>query len=352
MSVFRDYLRSEYAANPADLGGLADAACRLVRVRRSRWRGYRVARGAEVKVKGEEVPAEAVSKLRWDLLPEATKKVFSAVEKSVKDALDRYATGGRMAQDDETKLSSLVGNGVVVVDSLKFPRLKQLLDASAEALAREADDLCTEEGYAKLLEGIRKKVGETHWPGVVSLIPGRDKLRSKFGLTYELLPVRLAPDPDRDEEPAAAAGRGNAAMDVLEVAVRQPRERLAEACEHFADVLAHPAPGGTRVVGVSDAGRKRVVPAKTVRAVVDEVDAFGGFDRFADDRLREALAQLRSRLPRAAADDAATARHLSADDAAAIDLAGAAAYVARAARDEAGMCAGLAAARVNAARAA
>jgi len=240
---FREILEDEYAVNPSRLGSLADSAFRLVRVRRKWWRGQRVISDGSVIVGDTAVIGEAVSDPRWNLLPAYVKEEFSALESSVNRVLESYACGGKYASG--TGMESLVGNGVYVVDSVVWPRVKSLLDAAADQWGIKADALCSGDGYSRLVTSVREKVAagigttevtddgrpkaEVMVDRAVSLIPRPDELRKKFALSYEIMPVRLAPD-QSDSDSDVARGRRSAALDVLESAVRVPREKLASAC--------------------------------------------------------------------------------------------------------------------------
>jgi len=295
---FREILEDEYSVNPSRLGSMADAAFRLVRVRRKWWRGQRVISDGSVVVGDTAVIGEAVSDPRWNLLPAYVKEEFSALEASVNKVLDSYACGGKYATG--TGMESLVGNGVYVIDSVVWPRVKSLLDAAANQWGEKADALCSSDGYSKLIELVREKVAsgigsteitedgrsksEVTVDRACALVPRPDELRKKFALSYEIMPVRLAPD-QSDNDSDVARGRKSAALDVLEAAVRVPRERLAVAC-------------GKLAVAAREAVTGDSVRSTTVAAVSRAVSEFKDRNGRSDPVLASALFNLTEKLGR------------------------------------------------------
>lgn len=351
-SRFRQFLENEYAADPSQLGGLADRVCRLVRVVRSHWRGQYKIRRAKVLVDNEEIDPKVVGGLTWKFLPKDIRREFAALENSIDRALRLYSVGG--GHSSERQMASLVGNGVYVVDTAYWPRLQSLLEAAAQSWAQIADRLCTEEGYEELMRKIREAVGDDHFEAEKRRFPSRHLLRSKFGLHYEVLPVRLAPDTDRDAEPGVARGRRSVVLDAIESVVRGPREALADALEHFANTLTTPAPSGDPVNDrIARPGtcqpdgntyRPRVVRVATVAAVSAALEQYRSFGRYVDPELRSALQLLVQFWPTRSEDDEHLARTLTRSDSDAVRYAVLALRVAQAARDENGMCAAIASA--------
>lgn len=346
ISNFTDWLRTEFAARPEAFGRLAQQSLAVVAVSTSRWRGQRLIQTAEISVGGRKVENEAATtKPRWTLLPDDLKSQFDAIALGVQQCIAMYAVnngdGGK--DDDEDGVEPLVlRRGMYAVDAANLPRLKALLLNARRHWNRLADDLCTEEGHAKLLDQVKDKVGVSLFPVVAPLVPNRSTLRTKFGLRFYKMPIRLdaPPDATADEREGAAA----AALEALETVVRRPRESLAAACDALAVQLVA-ADGTARVPVRTDKTTGAVVPGRrtiktaSVLAGRKAADAFAAFGGFVDPELKAAVATLAALLPDEKGAAEAVAAKLREDDALAVAVGAAANKVAALARDEDLMCA-------------
>lgn len=335
-TTFRDWLAREYDADPQKLGGLADGMFRLVRVQRSRWRGRATVTDGHVTVGGSEAPPAAVSRPSWNLLPDAVREQFAALEGVVDAALKLYACGG-LHDDSDDAPRVLVGNGVYVVDAGNWPRLETILRETAARWAAAADALCTEDEYQAMVDQVREKVGgEDLFARVEGLIPARAALRNKFGLVYFPLPVRMAPEADRRRDAQAENGRRAVVVEAVEAAVRGPRQRLADALTQFADLLAKPDGSPHRPVGKDGRPRPRTVRVTSVARVQEELAALPAQP---DAATRQAIDQLTPYLVGPDSGRGDLARVLAANDETAATTAGLCRAAAAALTDDANLCA-------------
>lgn len=363
---FSDWLKAEYARHPEAYGDLAQQSLVVVAVSVRRWRGQRLIKAAEVAVSGVPLGVTAVTtQPRWSLVPERVRAEFDAVALGVTDLIESMTANSGQAgeDDDEGETSSLIfRRGLHIVDAANWPRLVKLLGVARTQWNRLADDLCTEEGYAALREDVAKRVrGAIAAEGdfkvgaeavdalvakVVSLVPSPSALRTRFGITFLKLPIRLDQPVESD-----TPGGPSVALEAIEVAVRKPREALAKAADAFASQLVEPGPDGklraaqptrkTKNKGVVTV--RRSTAGRSVQAAGAAARDFLGFGGFVDPELRAAVEVWAAELPVDAGAADAVAKTLRDDDALALACAEKALKVAALARDESQMCAAVAA---------
>jgi hypothetical protein len=343
---FAAWLESRYEADPDKFGRFAGASLRLVSLRRRRWRGQRIIKNSKVEVDGRAVNEKSITRSRWDLIPDRVKALFSSLEASADQVMAMCVSSG--ASDDEARAGvSLLNRGIYAIPSPAWAAFDAAMTKVAEAWDRTADQLCTEDGYAELVKEIEDKLGAEDFQLAQRYVPTRAELRPKFGLEWSVLPVSLEAAPSDDA--ARKAGTKAVALEVLEAVVRGPRERLAEACSNFANVLTVPTPGGgwaaKQTVRKDKHGNpvpgKRGVQTDSVRAVRTAIDEFLRYQGFAD---AETVAMAKALSTRVAAADGparAIARRLTDDDDEALDLAADLRTMAEVAADETRMCQGL-----------
>lgn len=335
---FRRWLEESYAENPAAVGAFANRSCKLVRVSQRWYRGHKVvADDTTVTVGGEAVGSEATTRPRWKLLPKAVADEFADLGRGVENLLTLHCASG--ADDDDGRRPLLTGGGNYAVAAENWPRLWALLEAAREAWARAADRWTTDDGYAEFHRLLAEQLGEADYKRVKDLVPVRDRLRAKFALDVTPLPVRLVVDSDDPAERKAAAG---AVVELLEAAVRRPREAAADAWLALALQLVEG--DGTKALDPpARNGRagSRSVRGQSVRAARRAVTALHAWHGYLDDALLGAAAAVRAELPDEAAAAGEVAKKLNRSDDEALRVGRILLKAARAAADEAGMCAGL-----------
>jgi hypothetical protein len=109
MNDFKKFLDAEYTSDPAGLSRFATTTCKLVRVTRRWWRGYRTMDRAEITVAGEHVKADNATQPRWKLIPDEVKEEFANFDRSVDLIVKSNCV---FAQEDENgRLPLLTGGG-------------------------------------------------------------------------------------------------------------------------------------------------------------------------------------------------------------------------------------------------
>lgn len=357
---FREWLEGELAVDQVGYGAYAQDNFRLVQVRRRRWRGHYVMREAAVEVGGRKVAEASTTRPRWKLVPGSMELQFGALDRMIDSVLaaarkrevdgrkagiarDRGSERAPRAEDDAEKF--LTGRGAHVVPAAEWPAVKETLARAQAAWDSAADRWCTEEGYEELHEELKEQLGEDY-EQAKGHIPTRESLRAKFGMQFSPLKIGLVAAADDDAQDRE--GLRLQVAEILEEAVRTPREGAAAVFELLAMQLTVPGPGGglealrhTRKDAKTGQDVKigRSVRAETVleaRRAADE-------RLLSDPALEEARAALRRELPADEAAAKAAAKTLNTDDDAALRVAKLLLAAALAARDEDGMCAALAA---------
>lgn len=344
---FREFLRRTYAADPAAVGEFANQSCVLVRVNQRYFRGQKIVTDdATVAVKGETVGENAVTRPRWKLLPDKVGKEFQEFGRAVDLLLSVHcATGG---EDDEGGRPLLTGGGNFAVAAETWPRLSRILDSLAEAWGKAADRWTTEDGYAEYHRLLREQLGDADYARVKELVPDRTALRARFELKVQILPVRLVTDATN---PAVREAAADAVTELLDAAVRKPREAAAAAWRSLAFQLVVEESGGRVVpytpppVHYKDGtvrNRGRGVQGKSIETAVRGGVTLKAWAAYLDDSLAEALQAVTAELPTAADAARQFAQKLNSEDVEAVRVGKLLLTAARAAENEAGMCEGLA----------
>lgn len=350
MSAFRDFLDGTYAADPAAVAEFASSALTFVRIRRRWWRGYRKAAEAEVAVGGEKVD-KATTRPSWKLCPDQVLDEFRAFGDAVDRVIGQYCFVP--GDDDETgaavaAAAVLVGNGRYAVDSAVWPRLAGVLADVERKWGEAADRWTTEDGYARLHAALGEQLGAATYDLVKDLVPDRHALRARFGLDYRVAPVRIAP-PTPGAAAAARASHRAELVDLLDLAVRAPREAAAGVWDGLAArLVAGDPPEPVRPTRPGADGQPvpttRRISARTLLPARRATEDLGRAERYLDEPLRAVRDRVLAELPAAADALSAVAEILNTDDTAAARVGKLLLTAAAAARDEAGMCAGLGAA--------
>jgi hypothetical protein len=321
--MLREWIAKEYAADPAGVGGFARKSCRLVRVHRRQYHGRPQVVDAAVEVGGKKVDEGAVTRPRWKLVPDPVRVQFAALETTLDVLIATHGSTG--AESDETS-PFLLGRGVYVIDAAAWPVVERALTVVQEKWAAAADRWCTEDGYDEFHARLKEQLGEADYTAAKDLVPGRAALRRKYGLDFTPVHVRLVPEPG--DAPADASALAGTVVEVLEAAVRRPRERAKAPWAALADQLVTSGADGTPTV------RKRVRTDKTTgkttvvargvrgtsvvsaREAADVVTAHP----MVEAELRDAAKAVARELPGTEAEATQIAKKLNADDIYAVNV--------------------------------
>lgn len=347
MSIFKKFLDKEYRADPTGLSRFATAACTLVRINRRWWRGYKTMDKAEITVAGEQIKSDNTTQPRWKLIPDQVKEEFVNFEKAV-DILIR-ANCVFASEDENGRLPLLTGGGNYAVDAANWPRVKALLRQAQQKWGECADRWCTDDGYKEFHQLLKDKYGETDYDRVRDLVPPAKKLRRCFGLDVVVLPIRLAEDVGDD--PDAEVGRREAITELLETAVRRPREDAAAAWRNLAEQLVEFDNGRQALVartvwrtvdGQKTPGARRVQgrSVAAARAATDALSARSG--RYMEPALVDAVQAVLGEIPAGDGPAKSAAAKLNMNDTDALRVGKMLLDAAAVADDEAGMCLGVA----------
>lgn len=345
--TFKKFLADEYSTDPTGISRFATTACKLVRITRRWWRGYKMMDKAEVTIAGEQIRDKITTKPRWKLIPDEVKEEFANLERSV-DMLIQANCVFSSEDADDGRQPLLTGGGNYAVDTANWPRVQQLLRRAQQAWAEAADKWCTDDGYVSFHALLKEQCGDADYERVKDLVPKATKLRRRFGLDVVVLPIKLAEDVGGD--PDAEAGRRTAITELIEAAVRKPREDAAAAWRALADQLVEPH--GTdlrariywREVGGQTVPGARRIQGKSLTAARRGTDALDRAARYLDPDLRRAAAAVAAELPKENEDGPAKAlaAKMNSDDALALRVGKILLAAVAAAEDESGMCAGVA----------
>lgn len=235
----REYIDQVYADDPSKAVRFVNRTVRLVKIGRHWWRGYRKMVDGKVTVGGADVVDDAVTKPAWKLLPKAVALEFSAFERAVDDVIAGMCVT-RSARTDEAGGEPLVfGGGVYAIDVALWPKAATMLKQLQAKWAESADRYCTQDGYAQFLEAVKEHVGADRFEGVRHMVPPAEVLRGRFWLEVTPLTFRLTEDvsdPDEDR------GRATAFTELVEAAVKGPREAAAEVWRGLAEQMVVPGP--------------------------------------------------------------------------------------------------------------
>lgn len=347
-TTLKKFLAAEYTNDPTGLSRFATNSCKLVRITRRWWRGYKTMDRAEITVAGEQIKADHTTRPRWKLIPSEVKEEFANFEKSV-DLLVRANCVFATEDEEYGRQPLLTGGGNYAVDVANWPRVRVLLQKSQQAWGECADKWCTDDGYKEFHRLLREQIGETDYDRVKDLIPSAKKLRRRFGLDVVVLPIRLAED--TGDDPEAEEGRRTAITELIEAAVRGPRHEAADAWTSLADQVVEKTPAGQLQAKVVWRQTKKDGPiaptarraqGKSIVATRKATDALDRAARYLDEPLREAAEIIRSELPEEEGPAKAVAAKLNSDDAFALRVGKMLLEGVSAAENEAGMCQGVA----------
>lgn len=348
MDTLRAFISGRYGLDPVGLSKFATTSSVLVRITRRYWRGQKVMGQAEVTVENRKVEEAAATQPRWKLLPTKVRDQFAALDAAVDMLIRTHCVYPKADPDGPTPL--LTGGGNYAVDAANWPSVQASLRQAQAAWGAAADSWCTADGYEEFHSLLKAQIGDADYERVVELVPARDKLRTKFGLDVAVLPIRLAEDVGGDA--GAEAGREAVVVELIEAAVRRPREEAAAAWLSLADQLAVPdGVGGLdpvrptrRSADGTETSVGRQVPVRSLAAVRRDTLALFRAERYVDGELRSRAEAVLAELPEAADALNAHRKKLSTDDPAAVNLSKLLRAAAASALDESAMCRALEAA--------
>lgn len=234
MGKLREFIAETYANDPKRAVRFINQTVRLVKVGRHWWRGYRKMSDGTVAVSGRTVEAAAATKPSWKLLPTVIASEFSNFERAIDDVVSSMCVTKSVAGAEERQ-PLVFGGGVYAIDVAQWPTANQLLKAIQIRWDEAADAWCTDDGYQKFRDLVKEQVGATEFEHVQELIPKAHVLRGRFWLEVTPLAFRLTEEvADGDEN----RGRATAVTELVEAAVKGPRDEAAAAWSNLAHQLA------------------------------------------------------------------------------------------------------------------
>jgi len=347
-TTLKTFLADEYSSDPAGLSRFATNSCKLVRITRRWWRGYKTMDRAEITVAGEQIKADHTTQPRWKLIPTEVKEEFANFEKSV-DLLIRAHCVFATEDEEYGRQPLLTGGGNYAVDVAQWPHVKTLLRKSQQVWGECADKWCTDDGYKEFHRLLKEQIGDTDYERVKDLIPPAKKLRRRFGLDVVVLPIRLAED--TGDDPEAEEGRRAAITELIEAAVRGPRDDAAAAWRSLAEQIVEETQAGqlqAKIVWRQTkkdgpvAPTHRRVQGKSVVAARKATEGLNRAARYLDKDLMAAMGLIRAELPDDEGPAKAVAAQLNSNDMLALRVGKILLDGAAAAESEAGMCLGVA----------
>lgn len=349
MGKLKDFVNQTYANDPLMAVRFVNRTNRLVRIGKHYWRGRRQVADGTVNVSGRAVGEGAVTKPSWKLLPRAVGDEFANFEKAVDELVKSMCVSSTNVAGENQPL--VFGGGVYAVDVGRWPELNSKLKVLQAKWDEAANSWCTDDGYRRFHEELKEQVGETEYANVEKLVPPASKLRASFWLEVTPLTFQLTEqvgDPDEDR------GRLTAVSELVEAAVKGPREEAAAAWNSLAAQMVQVENGKMSAYrptrdnrdGTKTSTSRRIVSASVVNAR-KALDGLARCARFHDPDLISATAAVARET---SADPAVATRlvqTLNSDDAEAVRVAQILIAAAEVAADEARMCVGVGKAMAN-----
>jgi len=354
MSAFKDYLRRLYTTDPTNLAKYASANIVYLRVARRMWRGVKRISSAKVTADDYAVDDESVTNPSWKLCPREMRKEFQALSDQTDITVERFCYGSQLTtgpdqEEGVSALSILTGGGRYAVDVGYWPMLQMRLAFIEEQWNAAADLWCSEEGYKRIHFLLEEERGKNTYEKIKEHIPDRHTLRTKFSYSVRRAPVVFIED--RNVPQDVEDGRRDELVELIDTAVRQPREQLAQAVQDVCDRLVvfdgvrlH-ALQATRVTRNGKTTESpRSVRGTTLTNLKEQLNNTQKIERYINSEFRYKIQLLNQELPDAPDAASEVAKKLNYDDAEAVRLGGIMRDLVAAARDESGMCAGFSAA--------
>lgn len=353
VSVFREYLLKTYADSPDAVGDFVSKSYVFVRIKQRFWRGYRKAKGVGLQLEGVESKdkiADAMTQPSWKLAPKELVSEFQNFSTSVEQAVSRWAISPRDDDENEERAVAavLVGGGRYMVDVAVWPQLQDFLSSVQTKWSEAADHWCTEDGHAKLHDHVKSQYGDEVYDRISKLIPERNSMRSRFGLSVRTAPVKIVEEGSTSD--ASKQGRRDEVVDLLELAVKTPREEAAEVWEEVGNRLVEfdgeRWSAKKRYVERDGTSKEtnRVVQVRTVQMVNTTAKALSRGERYLDPVTKSFRDKIVKEFPADAGSAKDVAKLLASNDQVAVQLGCLLIEAAKACRDEAAMCEGLSAA--------
>lgn len=247
------------------------------------WRGSNQVEDSEVSVKGVGTLKPGVTgSARWKLLPQEWRDRFQAIDSAVRKLVDSHHA------------VPFPIPGVRFIPLTKAESLFTRLGEYRQAMDRLADEFTSPENYRALQDGLRASIGNDEaWELVKGLLPSRERLRRKCGVTWVVVPlgrgdVEEAPlaDPVGYAREAREATRRMIADSVCAL-LTEPRQELARSVQ-------------TLVTMLEKEGR-RAVRSASLANVAAAFDKLRSYEFLADTELlakiKDAEKQLRGAVP-------------------------------------------------------
>lgn len=150
------------------------------------WTGQAKIRNALVKLGKEELARELVTNPRWNLLPNAWRKKFSAVHSQIQKVIDKSSI-------DSDEISFPI-RGVHIIARRSYP------DFAKEVKEIDTNDfqplvIQFVKHWPDIIEEFRKKITEASvWAALSSKFPSPTKLTEKFWIEIIRVPIKLGVD--------------------------------------------------------------------------------------------------------------------------------------------------------------
>jgi len=254
--------------------------CLLVTMTFNRWRGLYQIDKAQTLSDGKVIPEELSTPGKWKLIPDELNKSLNALESSARSILARRSVS--------FKLPSVYIVPISAADKL-FEDLKRIrLD-----LEEAADNFCSPQNYKTILQELFKKVNSDTelFKTVKGLLPSRDKLRSKFGITCALVPIGSLNTDFEDNASEfikeAQAETRKFIKESIESMLSEPRKELENALLNLSSILQKRHSEGSVRSSVRQAS------IDNVRAALQKLK---DFSFIADDQLLDQMNTLDSQL--------------------------------------------------------
>jgi hypothetical protein len=239
MNKLREYLAEYYDENALGAVRFVNKTCRLVKIGKHRWRGHKRMKEGAIVVDGTEMSSLVTTNPSWKLIPDRVKAEFSTFGGAIDVVVRDMCISGRTGDGS----ALVIGGGVYAVDTALWPECESTLTKIRDKWGAAADRWCTDDGYKELHELLKEQIGEVEYGKVKDLVPSAPALRATFWLEVTPLPWRLSEDIEYGTVSESAA-RKESTIDLIEAAVREPREQAASAWTGLAGQMVETGPGG------------------------------------------------------------------------------------------------------------
>jgi hypothetical protein len=196
------------------------------------WTGQAKIRNALVKLGKEELARELVTNPRWNLLPDAWRKKFSAVHSQIQKVIDQSSIGS-----DEI---SFPIRGVHIMARRAYPefatQVKEIEKNDFQPLVSQFV-----KHWPDIIEEFRQKITEASvWSTLSSKFPSQTKLAEKFWVEIIRVPIKLGTDTtleavdDREMQDIVAQGQ-RFTKSIANLVVKGLEDELRDSIDNLLD---------------------------------------------------------------------------------------------------------------------